>query len=530
MRSREQTPGILPETQDGPLWSGNFVVGRPLEEKIAHLLRRAGFGASPSELQEYTALGYEGAVDRLVDYEQIPDTVDLWIGQPGYAAVVPDNQAERYAPNYWLSYAQARWLFRMLHSRRPLQEKMALFWHNQFATGWSKINNAIPWWDATRLMAAVAEEDYFAQMGQIELFRYMALDPFSDLLLEVTRDPAMLYWLDGRLNVKAVPQENYAREVMELFTMGIAAPTGEPNFNEDDVRAAARVFTGWNLVRERGEAVEILGRDRRLDAYTFFYSWRQHDTDDKTFSFPIYPDGTKTIAARKAREGLQDGLDFLTALVNHPSTASRLGLKLYRFFVNDVDPPTGAVSTIASWLQSSGFDMRSVMRQLFLSDFFLEEANYSARYRWPVDHLIGTLKALGPGTRPMLWHLYWLQQMNESLYDPPSVEGYRAGETWINSNTMLARTNLSSILAGHRRVALANEVKELGLENDPTAIVDHILVRLGLTKPDRRMRLELLDYMSGGYGAHWGGWDWQLQTKISGLIHLIAGTGDYAFV
>ena len=168
----------------------------------------------------------------------------------------------------------------MLHSNRPLQEKMTLFWHNYFATGYTKLSGAVQAPNATRLMAAKPSEDPAQQKGQIELFRERALGTFSDLLVAVAQDPAMLVWLDGNTNTKAKPQENFGRELMELFTRGVGF------YTEDDVYAAARVFTGWNL---QGDARLTNG------SFSFVYNANAHETNAKTFSFPIYGDGGRTI-------------------------------------------------------------------------------------------------------------------------------------------------------------------------------------------------------------------------------------------
>jgi uncharacterized protein (DUF1800 family) len=532
MPVKQHPTGTLPAVRSEDLLNGRFTLGRSFEDTIAHLLRRAGFGASAKEIAEYAALGYVGAVDRLVHFEQEPDVVDSWMHTPGYAAVVAPAQVASYIPNYDLANARSRWLFRMLYTRRPLQEKMALFWHNHFATGWSKIMGESSPVEATRMMAAVPEQDAAQQMGQIELLRRNALGNFYDILRDITRDPAMLYWLDGRRNKKAVPQENYGREVMELFTMGVVDLSGAPNYNEDDVKAAARVFTGWNLQSEQKATIQLRNETVPLRQYRFFYDAREHDTNAKTFSFPIYPNGSKTIPARPATQGAQDGLDFLAALVNHPSTAVRLAMKLYRFFVNDVDPPGSAVTTIAGWLQSSGFNMRAVMRQLFLSDFFLDEANAVARFAWPVEHVISTLKALEPGTRTLQSHLEYLSQMNELLFDPPSVEGYKAGAAWINSNSMLARANFVNLIAVDRKNDLVKMIQAEGPDvwTSPTAIVDYFLWRMGITEPDPLARIELIRFMNSGKGLNWRGTTTQLQDKLPGLLHLIGGTAEYAFV
>src|SRR2546426_12806848 len=185
---------------------------------IEHLLRRAGFGGNSTELTTYSQLSYTQAVDRLVNYTDIPDTVDSHIGQAGYVNTTSRGQ---FSPNTVADDARQRLLFRMVHSDRPLQEKMTLFWHNHFATGYNKIAGAIGAPEATRYMAAKASEDPGHVRGQIEMLRDNALANFRDILLNIATDTAMLVWLDGRDNKKAKPQENFAREIMELFTMGV---------------------------------------------------------------------------------------------------------------------------------------------------------------------------------------------------------------------------------------------------------------------------------------------------------------------
>ena len=289
-----------------------------------------------------------------------PDDVDASIGQPGYAAVTPSAGAsEPFSPSSAINDARQRWLFRMVHSRRPLQEKMALFWHQHFATAYSKVANAAGGGAvATQMMAAKASEHPAGLRGQIELFRDYALPNFRDLLYEVARDPAMLFWLDGRLNTKARPQENFAREVMELFTMGVG------QFTEEDVYAGARVFTGWNLQRI-GDARDPLG------FYQFFYNGAQHDTSAKTFSFPIYTDGSKTIPARAESGGMQDGVDLLNALARHPETARRLARKLWSFFISEIRPPDEAfVARIANVYALSDCHMSPVVRAVLTSQEF----------------------------------------------------------------------------------------------------------------------------------------------------------------
>ena len=304
-------------------------MARTREEHIEHLLRRAGFGALEADVVRFANMPYVAAVDRLIEFERLPDDVDSKIGQPGYVGVTA-RASGGFQPLVSIDDARQRWLFRMVHSERPLQEKMTLFWHNHFATAWSKISGTFGTAEANRMMVAKRGEDPNGVVGQIEVLRENALGNFRDLLVAMAKDPAMLVWLDGRQNVRGRPQENFARELMELFTMGVAT------FTENDVYAGARVFTGWNLSRPQNAY------------YQFNYNAGSHDIDAKEFSFAIYPNGSRTIPARAAAQGMQDGLDLIEAVARHPATGPRLARKLYDFFINEIDPPESAKSMACS--------------------------------------------------------------------------------------------------------------------------------------------------------------------------------------
>src|SRR5438876_4669479 len=217
------------------------------DPQVEHLLRRAGFGARPDELDTYRAESFTGAANRLINYDRVSDDVDSKIGRPGYALV---RVRGVLSPQSVIADARQRWLFRMVHTNRPLQEKMTLFWHNHFATGYTKLTGLLGAAEATRYMAAKASEDPGRVRGQIVMLRDNALGNFRDILVNIAQDTAMLVWLDGRTNIKAKPQENFAREIMELFTMGVG------NYTESDVYAGARVFTGWNLTRGGNAAAQ----------------------------------------------------------------------------------------------------------------------------------------------------------------------------------------------------------------------------------------------------------------------------------
>ena len=239
---------------------------------IDHLLRRAGFGVSAADVSTFRGMSVRAAVDYLVNYEGRPDDVDARIGRPDHARV--DTPNHLFAPDIDIEDARLRWIFRMVHSRRPLQEKMALFWHNHFATAYSKLNVDSGTVQAAKMLAKKPGVLRGPQ-GQIELFRQYALGNFRDLLFQVATDPVMLIWLDGKSNTRAKPQENFGREIIELFTIGV------DNYVETDVYAAARVFTGWNL---RGSDNYRMDEYGDLNAYQeFVYNADQHEGSAKTF-------------------------------------------------------------------------------------------------------------------------------------------------------------------------------------------------------------------------------------------------------
>jgi uncharacterized protein (DUF1800 family) len=488
--------------------------GDPL---IDHLLRRAGFGARPDELTTYSGLSYSQAVDRLLNFESIPDTVDSKIGVPGYAQVTPRGGGA-FSPNTVVDDARQRWLFRMVHTDRPLQEKMALFWHNYFATGYTKISGVVKAQNATRLMDAKGSEDPAQQQGQIGLFRANGLGSFRDLLVAVAMDPAMLIWLDGDTNVKAKPQENFGRELMELFSRGVGY------YTEDDVYAAARVFTGWNLTRNGAAADDITA------PFAFIYNASQHETTAKTFSFPIYSNGSHTIPARAASAGMQDGLDLIDALSTHPETAQRLMTKLYQFFVSEtVDPAPGLIGDLAATYLSSGTNIKAVLQRLFTSPQMQDPSIYFTRYSWPVEFVVRALKETGWSGYSVNSALTPLVSMGQQLYEPPNVAGWVLGKSWFSTGAMIARMNFASALALNQKFNIASAVKATpGAKSSPVAVVDFLLGRLTADVSNGEYS-DLITYASSVTGA-WSGTDAQLQTKGPGLVHLILGLPEYQFV
>jgi uncharacterized protein (DUF1800 family) len=482
------------------------------DPQMEHLLRRAGFGARADELDTYRELSIGGAISRLVDYEGVPDDVDSFIGQPGYALTVPSVRGAAFAPNSNIADARQRWLFRMVHTNRPLQEKMTLFWHNHFATAYTKVAGQTSAPEATRYLAAKASEDPGGVRGQIEMLRDNALGNFRDILIDIAKDTAMLYWLDGYLNTRARPQENFGREIMELFTMGVG------NYTEPDVYAAARVFSGWNLTARRGDGTA---------AQQFLYQPNQHETTAKTFSFAIYADGNKTIPARTAADGMQDGIDFINALAANPNTGRYLARKLYRFFVSEVgDVDESFVARIANTYQRSGYDMQAVMRAVLNSPEFWDRGRYYTRYSWPAEHVVRSLKDFGYAGYSLGNALVPIGNMGQNLYDPPDVSGWDLGQSWFSTGSMLARMNFASDLALNQRVNLMN--RALPYASSPESLLAYVLDQLRTPALDRLVVGDLTDYLRAT--GPWTGSNAQVQNKTAGLFHLVAGTPEYQFV
>ena len=478
---------------------------------IEHLLRRAGFGASPADLASFEGMSMSGVLDYLLDYEDQPDDVDSKIGNPSYVSIA--LRAGGFQPNTVIEDARQRWLFRMVHTQRPLQEKMALFWHNHFATAYSKIAGTFGNVQGTKLMANVPGQLPGPQ-GQYELFREHARGSFTELLIEVAKDPAMLVWLDGRTNTRQRPQENFGREIMELFTFGVG------NYTEEDVYAAARVFTGWNL-RFAG------GRDDPNNYYEFQYVPGNHDPTAKTFTFPIYSGGGTTIPARAAAAGMQDGIDFITALARHPNTARRLARKLWNYFVSEVVPPDEeTLNAAASVYLQNDTSIRSLVHYMLRSRQFQNPGNWHTRYSWPVEFVVRAVKEVGWTGFSIDTARAALIPMGQVLFEPPDVAGWELGQGWFSTGAMLARMNFAGTISFNQRFNLARDAASA--RQSPESLLDYLLERLSPSPYADAPRADLLAFLQAG-GA-WSGSDAQLQSKGNGLARLIVGSSEYQFV
>ena len=478
---------------------------------IEHVFRRAGFGMSEDDVAAFDGASVSSVMSHLLDYESVPDDVDEKIGLPEYVGITTGSGP--FSPNTNIEHARQRWLFRMVHSRRPLQEKMTLFWHNHFATAASKVLGSTNATLGTKMMANKAGQ-LPGPDGQIEMLRARALGRFSDLLVEVARDPAMLFWLDGRTNTRQRPQENFGREIMELFTFGIG------NYTEQDVYAAARVFTGWNVRLVRGP-------DDPRSYYEFVFNPAQHEPAAKTFTFPIYSNGSTVIPARAAADGMQDGIDFIAALARHPETARRLARKFWNFFVSETVPPDpDFVSGVVQAYLMNDTAIYPAIAYVLRSRQFQNLGNAYSRYSWPAEFLVRSIKEVGWSGFGIDSARASLTSMGQTLYEPPDVAGWELGQGWFTTGGMLARMNFAASLAFNQRFNLGRTAA--AARTTPDDLLSFFLDRFSPATYDREPYGALLDYLNAG-GA-WTGSDAQLTAKAAGLTRLIVGSAEYQLV
>ena len=343
-----------------------------------HLLWRTQCGATTAEIDRVVEEGLAVAVDRLIEpqsEEEKFDRTESVLRQSARASGGID------ALKNW-------WLYRMLYTANPLAEKMALFWHNHFATSNQKVRSA-------KHMAA-----------QNQLIRQHALGSFSEMLSGMARDVAMLKWLDSNSNRKRQANENFAREVMELFTLGVG------NYTEHDIKEAARAFSGWHVRNEK-----------------FWFNKLQHD------------DGVKEVLGRKGKLG---GDDVLEVCLAQDACPRFLATKLLKTFVV-ANPNTATIEALAGNIRASGFDMGKVMRTLLSSEVFFAERSRRALIKSPVELVVGAYRALGNRAKlPQSVRL--MAELGQNLFEPPTVKGWEGGRLWINATSMLQRSNFAADL------------------------------------------------------------------------------------
>jgi uncharacterized protein (DUF1800 family) len=458
---------------------------------MAHLMRRAGFGAPYEELQERAAKGYEATVEELLHPESQPDGLDM-------------DVLERYFVDWreLLAGGPAYWTWRMINSRRPLEEKMALFWHGILCTGHSKIENPRQ------------------QLVEFNMFRRCGLGSFRDILLEISRDPSMLFYLDNCMSHKGAINENYGRELLELFSMGVGMD-GHPNYTEDDVKACARAFTGWTLTTPVPRYPY-----GRYEAH-FIYNPDDHD------------DGVKTFLGETGRF---NGEDIINIIARQPATARFVSRHLYNFFVaDDVQvaawqntPPRdpGAINMLEAEYFRSNYALRAMLRVLFNSDFF-KQARF-AKVKSPVETVIGTMRLVGDFTAPkpgLPAIVAEMRYMGQDLTNPPTVEGWHTGKEWIDSGTLVERINFTADQLGNVNLpgirAIINRLRAEGPTLSVERLVDGCLELLGHYALPADTYSLLVTHAQKGGELRTGSADFA--GRVGQTLQLIAATQEYLF-
>jgi uncharacterized protein (DUF1800 family) len=460
---------------------------------MAHLLRRAGFGATRDELEACVAKGYEAVVEELL--------------HPGDPQSMPEDIIRRYHVDQselrQLDAAGATWLYRMITTRCPLEEKMALFWHSLFATGYSKLNQA-------RVL-----------LNQVDMFRRHGLGRFDTLLVELSKDPAMIIWLDNNDNHKSAINENYGRELLELFSMGIG------NYTEQDIKECSRAFTGWTLgnaeymaVRASKDSIWPYGR------IAWHFAYRDGDHDD----------GAKTFLGATGRF---NGEDIIDIIARQEATARFLSRRLFQFFAADEIDAEGE-QAIQEMMQSyfdSGYEIRAVLRTLFHSEYFTSEKARYARVKGPVELLVGAIRLAGSYQTPTLGAhqlAYQTFYMGQGLLQPPSVEGWHEGTEWIDSGSLVERINfITKELSNVHNPGVRAIIDRLASEHSgtltPEQLVDQCLDLVGPISVSDETRAALVEF-----AARDGALDLQerqpgdtSEQRVGNLLRMIASTREF---
>jgi hypothetical protein len=457
---------------------------------MAHLMRRAGFGASRDELEARMWKGYEATVEELLHPELEPpvDAYTLLRYQP--ASLLPGGQPPM---------GNVNWLYYLVNTKRPLQEKMALFWHHVFATGNSKVDN------------------YDQMLEQINLFREQGMGNYRDLLLAVAKNPTMIFWLDNNQNHGTAVNENWGRELLELFSLGVG------NYTEKDVREASRAFTGWTFETKIPRAP--YGR------FPWKFEYRPEDHDD----------GEKEFLGHKGRF---NGEDIINIILEQPACARFICRHLYNFFVADepqvpawsIEPPRDpkAIDAMAAVFRDSNYDIRSLLRFMFNSDFF-KNARFQ-HVKSPAEVVVGTLRLVGghelprPGYGELSMNTAY---MGQDLLNPPSVEGWHTGKEWINSGSLMARINFmaekigDTSLPGVRRII--ERLKARG-SLSPEQLVDGCLDLLGPIEVGADTRQQLIAQANEWGQISWDNGKAQIADRHVGeMLQLIVATREYQF-
>ena len=419
--------------------------------EAAHLLSRTQFGFTPAELDRATDEGMEATLKRLTETQ--PESTDFSRAEMSLRqAAISTGSIDNL--KIW-------WLYRMRYSANPLTEKLTLFFHNHFATSNAKVNS-VPF-----------------MLRQNDLIRIHAAGDFKQLLHGMSRDTAMLIWLDGNANRKRHPNENFAREIMELFALGVG------NYTEKDIQEAARAFTGWHV------------RDGQ-----FWMHELQHDDSPKTVF---------------GKTGSYDGNDIVNLCLEQPSCPRFLATKLAKTFVCP-DPSKDMIDQLAHRIRHHDLNLRPVLRELFSSQWFYDAENRRILIKSPLEFVLGTLRTL---VEPIRWPgvIKVLADLGQNIFEPPSVKGWEGGRLWITSSSLLQRANFATeVTTTNQFGPLSETVRQVSSEGSE-AIVSQLGRWLLSDQLDNLVRQELLKFHVSAEGT--------ADQKLRGLLQLILTLPEY---
>ena len=459
---------------------------------MAHLMRRAGFGAPFEELESRTAKGYEATIEELLQPDKQPDMErDImmrykteWVSQAG------------------LEGQQEEWTYQMINSKRPLQEKIALFWHGILVTGHAKC------------------EYPRQQQLELDMFRTVGMGNFRDLLQALSKDPAMVFYLDNCMSHKDAINENWGRELLELFSLGVGMD-GEQNYSEDDVKEAARAFTGWTVTNS------IPRYPYGKYEASFIYDPSDHDEANKTFL---------------GETGNFNGEDIVDILVKQPGTARFVARHLYNFFVADEPqvpawkdtPPRDieAIKMLEEEYFRSNYDISSMLRVLFNSNFF--KNSRFEKVKSPTETVVGTMRLVGDYTTPKLGLnalTLNIRYMGQDLLNPPTVEGWHTGKEWIDSGTLVERINFTADQVGNTDLpGVKNIIERFNSEGSTISheqFISGCLEMLGAYEltPETHSQLMEMAQSEGEVKTRTP----EFETRVGQMLQSIVATTEYLF-
>jgi len=465
---------------------------------IAHLIRRAGFGANREQIGMHANAGYQNTVEALLN--------------PGEEDRMDDHLIRRFHPE--LSGMMGpnapgqNWLYRMATTSAPLREKMALFWHGIFATGYAKVIHGKALSDQTRM------------------FRTFGMGSFKDLLIQLSKDPAMIIWLDNQDNHNGAINENFGRELLELFTMGVG------NYTERDIKECARAFTGWTIAnREYMELRSQRDSDWPYGRIAWHFKYHPEDHDD----------GEKEFLGQRGRF---NGEDIIHIICQQEATARFISRHLYSFFVSD-EPPVPewrytppinpeAIDELTRVYFDSNYDISAMLKALFNSSYFQSQDSWYSKVKSPVELVAGVLRLTGEFNRPrreIIDRYFQASYMGQFLNNPPSVEGWHQGTDWLDTGTLVERVNFASQQIGdstkpgiqamiERIASTPNNV------TSPENLIRVCLEEMGVISVEEDTMKVLIDFASQGH-------DQPVNTsndgpqKISAALQMVASTKEF---